>query len=44
VADQIYDEGLTKLVADPLVGQQIPDIEEIARMLPVEGRHDLSRI
>jgi hypothetical protein len=44
MADEINNEALAQLVAVSLVIQQIPDIEEIARMLPVESRRYLAGI
>lgn len=36
VADEVDNEGLTEIVRDAFVGQQIPGVEQVARMLAVE--------
>jgi hypothetical protein len=44
MADEVDDERLAEIVRDAFVGEQIADIEEIARMLPVERRDELAGI
>jgi len=44
VHQQIDDESPSQLIAVAFVGEQVPDVEEIARMLPVEGGDNLSGI
>src|SRR5258708_22959430 len=43
-ADQIDDESPSRVVADPLVRQQIANVKKIARVLPIERGHDLAAI
>lgn len=38
MADEVDDECLAEIVRDAFVGEQIADIEQVARMLPVERR------
>jgi hypothetical protein len=44
MAEEVYDEGRAQIVADAFVPQQIADIEQIARMLAIEGGDDLSGV
>ena len=44
VADEVDNEGLTEIICDALVRQQIPNVEQVARMLPVECGDDLPGI
>ena len=41
MADQLNDKRSAQIVADALIREQVADIEKIARMLPVQRRHDL---
>jgi hypothetical protein len=37
MTNQIDDEGAAQIVADPFVRQEIADIKEVTRMLPIQG-------
>ena len=41
VAEQIDDEGGAQPIVDALVGEQIADVEQVPRMLAIEGGDDL---
>ena len=42
VADDVNQKGTAQLVADALVRQQAAHVEEVARVLAIEGCHDLA--
>ena len=44
MADEVDDERLAEIVCDAFVGEQIADIEEVTRMLPVERRDELAGV
>ncbi len=44
MAENVNEECLAQIVIDALIGQQIPHVEKITRMLAVEGGDDLTGI
>ena len=44
MADYVDEEGLAQSVRDAFVRKEISHVEEVARMLPVEGSHELSGV
>ena len=44
VAREVEDEAAADLRRDPFVAEELPDIEEIARMLAIEGSDELAAV